>query len=234
MLVVQLAQPRAEDDLVLGARGVQVDDVVERVAAAQVAQHAHDRRDSAPGADEQELRRQRVGEGEIALGPSEPHECPRLRLADQEGGHLPLLDQLRGDADVAVRAIRVRGEGVGPPVMDAIDDDAHPQVLPRLMAHPLVAGTDHDRHRVTRLGLDPLDPPPQLAGRPQRVDELEVVVGQQRREERPHGVQGPAPNLRDLRSRTDLSHGQIVGSPPHTTRLENVCHPHVLTAPETR
>ncbi|HEX2707495.1 MAG TPA: hypothetical protein VHM66_05725 [Solirubrobacterales bacterium] len=61
--------------------------------------------------------------------------------------------------------------------MDAIDDDTDPQVLTRQMAHPFVARADHDGGRVGGLRLDPLDPPPQFAGRPKRVNELQVVVG---------------------------------------------------------
>ena len=41
----------------------------------------------------------------------------------------------------------------------------------------------------------------QLLGGPERVDELEVVVGHQRREERPHSPQGPPPPGGDVRSR---------------------------------
>ena len=43
-------------------------------------------------------------------------------------------------------------------MVDAVDDDADAQVLAGLVALPLVAGLDHDRDRVGRLALDPLDP----------------------------------------------------------------------------
>ena len=48
--VGELAQLVAEDDLLARAGGVQEDDVVERVAVLEAADHAHDRRDAAAGA----------------------------------------------------------------------------------------------------------------------------------------------------------------------------------------
>ena len=62
-------------------------------------------------------------------------------------------------------------------MVDAVDDDADPQVLPGPVAGPLEAGTDQHRRRFGRLGVDALDPPAQLARRPERVDQLEIVVG---------------------------------------------------------
>ena len=58
------------------------------------------------------------------------------------------------------------------------------------------------------LALDPLDPAAQLLGGPERVDQLEVVVGQQRREERAHRPQGLQAPGGDLRSGAALSHSQ--------------------------
>ena len=74
----------AEDDVVGRARGVQEDDVVERVAAVEVAQHAHDRRDAAAGADEEQLLGQRVGQHERALDAAEADD--RARAAPRARG----------------------------------------------------------------------------------------------------------------------------------------------------
>ena len=70
-------------------------------------------------------------------------------------------------------------------MVDAVDDDADAQVLAGLVALPLPARLDHDRRRVVGLALDALDAAAQLLRGPQRVDQLEVVVGQQRREQGP-------------------------------------------------
>ena len=96
------------------------------------------------------------------------------------GETLPSVDELGRDRDAAVGPARVGRERVRAPVVHAVDDHADPQVLAGLVARPLVAGLDDDRDGVVGLRLDPLDPPAQLARRPQRVDQLEVVVGQQR------------------------------------------------------
>ena len=89
--------------------------------------------------------------------------------------------------------------------MHAVDDEADAQVLAGLVARPLPAGLDEDRHRVVGLALDALDAPAQLLRRPQRVDQLEVVVGQQRREQRAQraaarGAAAPGPAGRAPRS----------------------------------
>ncbi len=90
--------------------------------------------------------------------------------------------------------------------MDPVDDDADPQVLARPVASPLIAGADQDGRGLGRLRLDPLDPPAQFAGREQRVDQLQVVVGKQRAEQRADGAQGTLTRFRDLRYRASLSH----------------------------
>jgi hypothetical protein len=65
-------------------------------------------------------------------------------------------------------------------VPDAVDVDPDPHVLAGLVTRPAVAGLDQDRRRLLGLVLDLLDATAELARRPQRVDQLEVVVGQQR------------------------------------------------------
>ena len=90
--------------------------------------------------------------------------------------------------------------------MNAVDHDADAQVLAGVVALPLPAGLDDDRRRVGGLALDALDSAAQLLGGPERVDQLQVVVGQERREQGPQRVQQAQPPPRDLRPRTALSH----------------------------
>ena len=138
--VVQRAQLVAEDHVVRGARGVEVHDVVEVLAALEAAQHAHDRRDPAAGADEEQLRRQRVGQHERPLDAAEADDRrPAARALHEVGRDLALLDELRGDPDAAVGAAGVGGQRVGAPVVDAVDDHADAQVLAGLVARPLPA-----------------------------------------------------------------------------------------------
>ena len=101
-------------------------------------------------------------------------------VAHQIGRDLAGVDQLRRDADAAVGALGLGGERVGAPVVDPVDHDPDPQVLPRPVARPLVAGADQHRDRLRRLPVDPLDPAAQFARRPERVDQFQVVVGEQR------------------------------------------------------
>ena len=62
--------------------------VAQLTAMIEAAQHAHDRRDAAAGADEEQLVRRRVGQDELALHVAQEHELTRLELAVQEGRHL--------------------------------------------------------------------------------------------------------------------------------------------------
>ena len=78
------------------------------------------------------LPRQRVGQHE-----GRPRRrrggrsCPARAARTRYGDTLPVVDELRRDADAAVGAAGVRGERVGAPVVDAVDDHADPQVLAR-------------------------------------------------------------------------------------------------------
>jgi hypothetical protein len=92
-------------------------------------------------------------------------------------------------------------------VVHAVDDDAHAQVLAGLVPLPLPARLDEDRHGVLGLGLDALDAALELARRPQRVDELEVVVGQQRREQDLCGLEGAPAQRGDLGGCSSLGQG---------------------------
>src|SRR5436190_3855350 len=207
-----LAQLVAEDDVVGRARGVQVDDVVQPAAAIEVAQHAHDRRDAAARAHEQQLVRRRIGELERSLDVAEPHDRPRLRLAHEPRRDGALLDELGRDADQPVGPAGVRRERIGPPMVDSIDHESDAHVLPGLVTRPFPARLDEDRRRVVGLALDALDAPAQLLRGPQRVDELEVVVRQQRREQRPHRVERTALQRRNLGSGAALSHSSFATS----------------------
>jgi hypothetical protein len=200
------AQLLAEDDVPGRARGVHVHHVAQGVAAVEVAQHAHDGRDAAAGADEEQAVGQRVGQRERALDVAEAHDRPGLRVTHEPGRDDALLDELGRDADEPVGPSGIRRERVGAPVVHAVDHEADAQVLAGLVAGPLPAGLDEDGHRVVGLAPHALDAPPELLRRPQRIDELEVVVGQQRREERAHRTQRTPLDRRDPGSGAALSH----------------------------
>jgi hypothetical protein len=91
-------------------------------------------------------------------------------------------------------------------VAAALDVEADAQVLAGVVPLPLVARLDQHRRRVGRLVIDALDPPAQLARRPQRVDHLEVVVWQQGRRQCTDDVEDPPLDARDLRACSLLCH----------------------------
>ena len=130
----------------------------------------------------------------------------RPQLAVDVRRHLALVDQLRRDRDEAVGTARVGGDRVGAPVALAVDVEADPQVLAGLVAGPGVPGADQDRGRVAGLAVELLDPAAELARRPQRVDQLEVVVGQQRRGEGADRAQGPRAQRMDVGFGASFSH----------------------------
>ena len=70
--------------------------------------------------------------------------------------------------------------------------------------------------------LELLDPAAQLARRPQRVDQLQVVVGQQRRGEGADRLQRPRAQRVDVGLCSALGHR---GARPCTASSENVCQP---------
>ena len=179
---------------------------LERVAALELPQHAHDRRDAAAGADEEETRRQGIRQPKQALHPTEVDGRPRLDAAGEVGRHPALGHVLDGDRDQAVGMVGVGRQRVGAPVPAAVDRDADPQVLTGLVAGPLVRGADHDRRGLGRLGTDLLDRPLQLAGRPERVHQRQVVVGEQRRRPAARALQQAAVQRLDLRCRSSFDH----------------------------
>src|SRR4051794_11880435 len=143
--LLHAAQLLAEDDVLGVARGVDEQHVVQRVLVLEAAQHAHDRRDAAARADEEQLLRDRVGEHELALDPAERDDAARPAAAHEVGRDGALVDVLDRDGDEAVGAAGVRGERVGPPVAAAVDVEPDAQVLAGPVALPLVAWPDRDR-----------------------------------------------------------------------------------------
>jgi len=204
--LVELAQLVAEDGVVLGVGRVQVHDVAQAIAALERAEHAHDRRDAAAGGDEQQLLGDLVGEHERALDPTETYERPGLGVAVEERRDLAVPDQLGGDRDAPVRAPGVRRQRVRAPMVDPVDDHPDPQVLTGLVPRPLPPGLDRDRHRVVGLALDALDAAAQLRRVPERVDQLQIVVGQERREQRAQSAQRSPLYRRNLRCGASFSH----------------------------
>src|SRR4051794_14771702 len=219
VLAVDLLELLAEDDLVLRAGGVEVDGVVQHPVALERAEHAHDGGDPAARGDEEELLRDLVGEREAALHSAQAQDRAGLELLVEVGRDGAVLHELRRDGDHPVLAVGIRGQRVGAPVQAAVDDHADAEVLPGLVALPLEAGLDRDRDRVLGLVLDPLYAPAQLASRPQRVYELEVVVRKQGREERARRVERAPLPRRNLRLRAELSHLLV---PPRPRRS---CYP---------
>jgi len=107
MVLVQLTQVGAEDDVIGVASRVQQHDVVEVMVVTEVSEHAHDRGDAASGADEQQLLRGLLGENEIALHSAEADDRAGPAATDQVRRHLALVDVLDRDADQPVFAPRV-------------------------------------------------------------------------------------------------------------------------------
>ena len=188
-------QVGAEDHLVGLAGAVQVDHVVQRAAALELAQHRPDRRDAAAGADEQRLLRQRVGQAELALDLAEEDHRARLDLAREERRHQPFLDVLDRDRDEPLGMVGIRGQRVGAPVADAVELGADAQVLPGPVARPRERRAHDDGRRLVGLGLEPHDRPGQLARRPRGVQQPEVVVGDQRKRDRSGDLHRPSPEV---------------------------------------
>ena len=207
----QAPQLGSEDHLLARAGGMQDHRLGRGAASGQRSQHAHDRRDAAAGADEEQPVRQGIGQHEGALHAAEADDRPRPRVSHQVWGDLARLHQLRRDADGAVGTTRIGGQRVGAPVVDPVHDHADPEVLAGLMALPLPAGLDDDRGGVVSLPAHLLDSPPQLLRGPERVDELQVVVRQERGEHGAHGAQYGALCCRNLGAGASLSDGLSLG-----------------------
>src|SRR5437763_4267996 len=129
----------------------------------QMAEHAHDRRYPAAGADEQQLLRRRVRQHKVALDIAERDDRPGLCAVHEIWGDHTGVDTLGSDADEPVLPVRVRGQRVRPPMAHPVYVYSDPDVLPRLMAGPPVAGFDQHRGGVSRLPPNLFDAAPQLA-----------------------------------------------------------------------
>src|SRR4051812_11268401 len=115
-----LAQLLAEDHVLGVARGVDQQHVVERLLVLEAAQHAHDRRDPAARADEQQLLGDRIGEHELALDTPERDDAAGAPAAHEVGRHRALVDVLNRDRDEAIGPAGVRGQRVRAPVAAAV------------------------------------------------------------------------------------------------------------------
>lgn len=96
------AQALAEDHSIRRARRVDVDDVADSAAAGQARDHAHDRRDTAAGADQEQLFGSRIRQHEGSFDAPETDDFAGTRVTHQVGRDPSGLDQLRGDRDAAV------------------------------------------------------------------------------------------------------------------------------------
>src|SRR3954451_9216996 len=210
--LLDLAELISEDDVFLVTGRVDEHYVVHGLAAIEVSEHAHDRRDARPRADEEGLLGRLIGKDERAFYGAEADDLPGFGLLDQVWRDLALVHEFGSDRDAAVGPSRVGSQRVGTPVGDAVDHDTDPQVLARLVALPFEAGLDEDRRCVLGFLLDAHDPTAQLAGGPQRVDQLQVVVGKQRRKQRAHGAKRACLKGMDLWGGAAFSHreGRVV------------------------
>ena len=151
-----------------------------------VAEHAHDGRDAAARGEEEHLRRGGVRQGEVpcglvehdeGAGASGPHQVVRdLAVGDGLGCD---RDAVRRDAGRR-RAVGAVGQAVRPPVTHAVDVDADPDVLPGHVPEPAAPGPEDDRHGIRGLGADVDDARAQVGARAQRVEQVEVVLGDER------------------------------------------------------
>ena len=207
MRAPQGAELAGEDHPVGAALAVHVNDVTQRSPRGEAAQHAHDRRDAAPGADEEQLYGDGIGKAEGPFHPAQSDDGSRPRAAQQIRRDPSAVDELGRDRDAPVGPARVRGQRVGAPVMDAVDVDSQAHVLPGPVPRPLPSGLDQHGGGGRGVALDALDAPAQLARAPQGVDQLEVVVGAQRVREGAQQREGAAPCKGNCRRCAALSHG---------------------------
>ncbi|KMO77187.1 hypothetical protein MCHUDSM44219_03417 [Mycolicibacterium chubuense] len=179
---LQFAQLVVEDHRLGRGRRVDVHDVGLLAADPQRTQHRHDRRDAASRRDEQQLFRWRIRQRELPLGGGQPDDRSRFDAADQMRGQESFGGRLDGDRDLALGLLGDRGERIRPPVPAAVDPQADADVLAGLVVpREAPARTDDHRRRVLGLRPDVDDLTAQFPRRPQRVEQRQVVVGQQGR-----------------------------------------------------
>src|SRR3954447_18940076 len=172
----------SEQNVALGRRRVDQMDIGHAVSSVQHPQHAHDGSQPRTAGQEEDLLGRRVRQNEVALGCRESDYGPRGEPADQVLGQEAFGHRFDRDADGGVVFGRDRGERVGPPVPAAVDLYADADVLARLVL-PGPTPTRLDDQRGGMLGLRDAvdDDAAELAGAPQRVEQVQIVVGQQRR-----------------------------------------------------
>ena len=198
----------AEDEVVLRAGAVDVHDVGERARGGRGSRSMlMIGVIPLPALMKSEASGSGSGRHERALDVAEPHDRARLaRGGRRTARRSARVHELDRDRDAAVRVVGVRGQRVGAPVMAAVDLDADPQVLAGEVARPGEPRPDDDRDASGVSCWMRSIAPAQLARRPQRVDQLDVVVRQERREQRAHGAQRAATGGGDLRGGAELGH----------------------------
>jgi hypothetical protein len=77
-----------------------------------------------------------------------------------------------------------------------VDVDTDPYVLTGAVPDPTPARAYHQAGGVRGLRPDRLHPPAQFSRRPQRIEQPEIVVGQERRGQPAHRIQDARANLR--------------------------------------
>jgi len=106
---------------------------------------------------------------------------------------------LRLDGDAQQARVLVAAQRVGAPVPDAVHVDADAHELAGPVALPAAAGPDGERGGARGLAAHGDDPAAQNGLRPERIDQPEVVLGQQRGGERgecsEHDIRTPQFNV---------------------------------------
>ncbi|OLL73285.1 hypothetical protein Ae168Ps1_1669 [Pseudonocardia sp. Ae168_Ps1] len=185
------------------------DDVGHVPRPVEATEHAHHRGDAAARGDEQQRAGRLGGQGEVAGRLLQLDDRADRQVADEPGGDDAVRDLLDGDRQV-VRVLG-RGQRVAPPVPDAVDVDPDADVLPGPVPGPAAARLDGDRDGASGLPATGDDPAAQGRGRPQRVEQGQEVLGQQRRGQRSRGGQ-QAPGQcrrRDGGSEHDINSAQL-------------------------
>src|SRR3954471_11008272 len=172
----------SEQNVALGRRRVDQMDIGHAVSSVQHPQHAHDGSQPRTAGQEEDLLRRWVRQNEVALGCRESDDGARGEPADQVLGQEAFGHRFDGDADGGVVFGRDRGERVGPPVPAAVDLYADADVLAGLvLRRPTPARLDDQRRCMFGLGDAVDDDAAELAGAPQGVEQVQIVVGQQGR-----------------------------------------------------
>jgi hypothetical protein len=141
------------------------------------AEHAHHRSDAAARGEEQDLARL-LGEDELALRYVEAH--------DRAGPHPvhKVVGDMTGGLHRDLNSAGSAGDRIAAPVPDAVDVDADPEPLAGAVPWPAGSRLDHKGGRLGGLPPDLGDPAAELGGRPERVDQSEIVLGEERGGER--------------------------------------------------